>query len=550
MPQPRRKRRSGNAAPSLAQVKAGTASAPKRPRVDEKKPVRVSVGNVGLGVQTPEAAALLARGSAPPRLRAKDIDRLRLVRQRWRDDAWGPVRFTLDATRVTLVPDQVDALVELGALLKGERPSKMGLSIVSGHGCGKTVLDVLCGLYVLDAFDNSLVIATSPKQAQLFDNLWAEAQRVIDASDFLSMMNDWTKTRIGIRGGSDGWQMVARVARKGENIAGGHADTKLVIVDEASGVDEEVFEPLIGGMSGERNVIMLTGNGTRTHGEFFRSHRSKDARQWTSLTFDARKSPLVSQEHIQRMERKYGKGSPIVKVRVDGGFPEQGERALFGVHAIEMARAREPFKGFETEPFSIGVDVALFGKDFSAATVRQGANITYFERWHGYDSVEGAVNVLSIVRQCAGRVSRINVDANGWGRGLYDTLSRAQDGSLTLEAFPDAAEMLAQVDIVGVMVTNSAVLSDEYFSLRDELWYELANRFKNNEVAYSRDVSEDHIETFEAELQVIEGGFHRGTLRHKVASKEEMAKSLHGSPDIADSACLSFYTGGVIEVFL
>ena len=530
-------------------MQKGRTSGPRTVGAQRRNTVSVSVGATGLGVQTPDAA-LLARHARPPRLRAKDIERLRQIRARWREDAWGPVRFVLDATRVTLVPDQVDGLVELGALMCGQRPGKLGVSIVSGHGCGKTVLDVMAGLWVLDAFDDSLVVTTSPKQAQLFDNLWAEAQRVIEASDLLSLLNEWTKTRIGVRGGSDGWQMVARVARKGENIAGGHAPSKLIIVDEASGVEEELFEPLIGGMSGERNVIMLTGNGTRTSGEFFRSHRAKEQRQWTTLCFNARKSPLVSAEHIARMERKYGKDSPIVRVRVDGGFPEQGERALFSVHAMDMARGRGPIPGFEQERLSIGVDVALFGKDYSAAVVRQGPNIVTGQRWHGYDSIDGASQVLMIAQQHAGLVERICVDANGWGRGLCDTLLHVQDGSLTLDSYPDAKALLSQVDIIAVMVSTSATRSDEYFSLRDELWYELANRYKMNEIGYHRSFDENEIETLEAELQVIEGGFHRGTLRHKVASKEEMAKSLHGSPDLADATCLAYYTGGHVALYL
>lgn len=506
-------------------------------------------GRDGLGVQTPEAA-LIARHARPPRLRGKDIERLRRIRERWRDDIWGPVRFVLDTTRVTLVPDQVDALVELGALLKGERPGKMGLSIVSGHGCGKTVFDALAGMAVLGAYDNSLVPVTSPKQLQLFDNLWAEAQRIIDASDFLKLLFEWTKTRIGVRGENERWQMVARVARKGENIAGGHAETKLVIVDEASGVEQEVFEPLIGGMSGGRNLIMLTGNGTRTSGEFYNSHRGKEQRQWVSLCFNARNSPLVSKEHISRMERKYGKNSPIVRVRVDGGFPEQGERALFSVHAIELAKGREIIPHFDTEPIQLGVDVALFGKDNSACVARQGPNMLYIDRWHGYDSVEGAVHVLSIVRDLGPqRLSQINVDANGWGRGLYDILIHAQDGDTQLSAFPEAKEMLANIDINGVMVSVSASRPDEYFSLRDELWYDLAHRYGANEIAYSPEIEEEHIETLESELQVIEGGFHRGSLRHKVASKEEMAKSMDGSPDIADAACLAYWGGVVIGAY-
>lgn len=531
---------------TLAAVKAGAATADAGQGHATAR--IVSSGN-GLGIETP-AAELLARYGNVSRLRGKDIERLKSIRQRWVQDEWGAVRFVLDATRVQLVPDQVDALCELTALMLGMRPGKMGLTVVSGHGCGKTVLDVLSGLYVLCAFDESLVVATSPKQQQLFDNLWAECKRVIDASDFLKLTLDWTQTRISVKGGSPNWHMVARVARKGENIAGGHANTKLTIVDEASGVEEEVFEPLIGGMSGERNVIMLTGNGTRTSGEFFRSHRTKEAKQWIPLTFNARRSPLVSKEHIARMEKKYGKKSPIVVVRVDGGFPQQGAMALFSIHSIEMARGRTEFAGWDTEKLCIGVDVALFGKDYSAACVRQGPNVKYLKRWNGYDSIEGAVEVVRIVKQYpVGSVQRINVDANGWGRGLYDTLARAQDGTVTLEAHPDAREWLDGIDIVAVMVTEKSAFPDEYYSLRDELWYGLANRYSADEIAYSNTIDEDEIDTLESELSVIDGGFHKGKLQHKVKSKEEMAKSLHGSPDLADATCLSFYMGGIVAVY-
>lgn len=93
-----------------------------------------------------------------------------------------------------------------------------------------------------------------------------------EKSPLLKRILKWTKTKIYMRNYEERWFATARTATKPENMRGFHEDYMLFIVDEASGVEDQIMEAILSTLSGEFNKLLMCGNPTRTSGVFYDSH--------------------------------------------------------------------------------------------------------------------------------------------------------------------------------------------------------------------------------------------------------------------------------------
>jgi phage terminase large subunit len=157
------------------------------------------------------------------------------------------------------------------------------------------------------------------------------------------------------------WFAIARTATKPENMKGFDEDYMLFIVDEASGVEDRILEAILGTLSGEYNKLLMCGNPTKTSGVFFDSH-NKDRADYRTLQVSCLNSPRTSKDNIDMLKRKFGEGSDVWRVRVEGEFP-RGEFDTF----IALEIAEFAAKDVSLEPIgdvlTIGCDVARFGDD-------------------------------------------------------------------------------------------------------------------------------------------------------------------------------------------
>lgn len=82
-------------------------------------------------------------------------------------------------------------------------------------------------------------------------------------SPLLKALLKWTKTKVEVRGYSERWFATARTATTAENMQGFHEDNMLFIIDEASGVSDEIIEAILGTLSGKNNKLLMCGNPTK-----------------------------------------------------------------------------------------------------------------------------------------------------------------------------------------------------------------------------------------------------------------------------------------------
>lgn len=150
------------------------------------------------------------------------------------------------------------------------------------------------------------------------------------------------------------WFAIGLSTDQPERFQGHHAPHMLLVVDEASGVDEAIFEAGEGFLTAEGARILLIGNPTRPHGTFFRAF--DDASRWNQIHISAFDSPnftgetvprhlsraLVGPEWVDDFKHTYGSESPQYAVRVLGEFAATAGRPFFPAHLLHAFDIVEP----------------------------------------------------------------------------------------------------------------------------------------------------------------------------------------------------------------
>jgi phage terminase large subunit len=245
------------------------------------------------------------------------------------------------------------------------------VSVRSGHGIGKDAIAAGIILWFIETHDYSRCACTAPSAHQLRDILWGELAKWMRRSDRISIRHiDHPVTRmrnlfklnqntLHDQGAPLEWYAIARTARKEnpEALQGLHASdvdidesgesaTKLgdasllFVVDEASGVDDVVFEVAEGALSSPDSRVLMIGNATRNTGYFAASHKHR-RQEYTCLHFKSSESPLVDADFRDGLVRRFGEDSNVVRVRADGEFPKQDDDTLISVEDTEMALSRD-----------------------------------------------------------------------------------------------------------------------------------------------------------------------------------------------------------------
>ena len=303
------------------------------------------------------------------------------------------------------------------------------VSIRSGQGVGKTAFEANLVLWFLACFPYPRVVCTAPTRQQLNDVLWAEIAKWQERSPVLQAMLVWTKTRVYMRGHEKRWFAVARTATKPENMQGFHEDNMLFVVDEASGVADPIMEAIQGTLSGDNNRLLMCGNPTQNTGTFHDSH-TVDARSYYCMKVSSRDSPRTNKQNIADLERKFGKNSNVVRVRVDGEFPENEDDVFIPMALATKAVNTEPIEHSIPARISIGCDVARFGNDDTAIAKNIDGDIQNLVTRHGQDLYATADDIIEMYKalrtaypQYRGLIYAI-IDDTGVGGGVTDILNR------------------------------------------------------------------------------------------------------------------------------
>ena len=414
-------------------------------------------------------------------------------------------------------------------------------SVKSCFDSGKSFIASRIAQWFLYSFPNSKVVTTAPTFKQVKDILWREL-RASNRKAKVNLGGQLNDTSLDL---SPDWFAVGMSTNDPSNFTGIHAVYVLVIIDEAAGVEEDIFNAAEGLISSQQARILYIGNPTNIEGTFFRSFKlpsySKisisafDTPNFTAygitiddirnntwkekITGDLPAPYLVTPDWVYDKFIRWGETSPMFQALILGVFPEQGESTLIPLHKIEAAYTLN-LEIQEDDPEVTGVDIARFGSDKSEFAYRKGSKVLDWRTVTNSDTVQTS----GTLRQFLGLHPRsgARIDDIGVGAGVLDNVKTAEEFK----------------DIQGVNVGMPSNEPEMFYNLRAEIYWNLRERFINGEIDLSG-LPKEVFEDLSAQLSNINFEYTiKGQI--KIESKEEMKKRGLPSPDKADALALAF----------
>ena len=396
-------------------------------------------------------------------------------------------------------------------------PCKIAVS--SGHGIGKSAFMGMVSNWAMSACEDCKGVVTAGTGTQLSTKTVPEISKWFK----LSYNAEWFDVRAtSIRSTDKRHELAWRVdfvTWSGHNtdaFAGLHNKLKLILLiyDEASAIEDPVWDVSEGALTDEETIIiwLAFGNPTKNTGRF-REAFGKFKHRWRTYQIDSRTVEGTNKDQIQKWVEDYGEDSDFVRVRVRGEFPRAGSSQFISSDAVAACRKfkSESISGL---PKVLSIDVARFGDDQTVIGYRQGRKAVILEKLRGKDTVFVAERVIHW--QQKEKPDATVIDGDGLGAGVIDHI-RYRGFTQRLFEFHG-----------GAPATDSAA----YFNRRAEVWG--AMRDWLNAGAEIPDDPE-----LEADLTGPEYGFSNKS-QIQLERKEDLKKRGLSSPDCGDFLAMSF----------
>ncbi len=304
-------------------------------------------------------------------------------------------------------------------------------TVRSGHGIGKSAVESWLVIWFLSTRPFPKIPCTAPTQHQLWDILWAEIAKWLRSNPALSQELIWTKEKVYMRGHPEEWFAVGRTASKPDALQGFHADHLLYVIDEASGVKDDIFEPVLGALSTEDAKLVMCGNPTKITGFFYDSHH-KNREIYNSMHVDGRDSSRVDQEFVDKITDMFGEDSDVFRVRVAGEFPKALPDSFIPMEWAEKASEAKAPVIERVHRIDIGIDVARYGDDSSVLSPVLDKRLQEQpEIYHHNDTMELTGHAVQLIKRYASghpwASVHVKIDCDGLGVGVYDRLMELKD---------------------------------------------------------------------------------------------------------------------------
>jgi hypothetical protein len=425
-----------------------------------------------------------------------------------------PLLFVTGVLCAVPEPHQVEALIALR--------DHGHVAIRAAHDQGKTALLAWIGWFFMTTRIPCKIPVAANTQDQLRDVTWAELMKWgRSLPTLLREQYDIGLERITLRSMPEDCFMVARTASKSnpEALQGFHSENLLFLLEEASGMEDVIFEIASGAMSSKGATALMIGNPNKSTGYFARAFK-ENRWLWHGLHWPWRKNPWSSESYPEQMAREYGENSNVYRIRVLGEFPTSEDNAVIPLDIIEAAIRRD-VEGISSRSMVWGLDVARFGDDRCALVKRRGNVIPDLTKmWKHRDTMETCGIVMREWYETPDvlKPSAINCDVIGIGAGVVDRLRELG------------------VPVFGVNVAELSSEPDRYLRLRDELWWKARLWFMARDCKIINDP---------ALISDLVGPTYKAlsTGKLQIESKDDMKKRGLRSPDAGDAFCLTFAGG-------
>lgn len=444
-------------------------------------------------------------------------------RDRWRRD---PVAFAREALGCELWGAQANVATDVASGLR--------VSWRASQKVGKSTLFAVLGLWRVHCFDPALVVMTSGNATQVKQTLWPEVRKWHRRAKVPlgGTVNLDPATGLTFEGSER--RLIGLTVRDSVRM-GGYSDPNILyLVDEASGVEDEVIDACLANAIACGGTIVLAGNPTTTTGYFARTQREK-LEGWKLYHTSAFDSPNIKAGRViipgiagpdfpqEVIALGHPPESAFYQIRVLGEYATQQADSVIPFALLEKAtKAYDAGARDGSEALEVGVDPAYLGDDESVIQGRVGRVALPLRAHRKLDTMQLAQAVLDYVQTYRIDTQRVivRVDSGGYGAGVYEVVRRL---------LTDPA-----MQVVAINAAQRSDYPNRFVNMRAQLWFSI-RRFLENGGTLPADQRQ------EAELLAAKHKLNAKMLT-EVEGKPEMKKRLGRSPDRADAlalACLS-----------
>jgi len=397
------------------------------------------------------------------------------------------------------------------------QPCKIAVS--SGHGIGKSAFMGMITAWAQATKSGAKALITAGTGQQLSTKTVPEISKWVKSS----LAADWfdvraTSIRSTQTAKPENWRadFVTWSVHNTEAFAGLHNENRrlLLVFDEASAIDDKVWEVAEGALTDENTEIiwLAFGNPTQNSGRF-RECFGRFKHRWKTFQIDSRTVEGTNKEQIDKWIEDYGEDSDFVRVRVRGEFPRAGSSQFIAADIVADARKFKAV-GYEGLPKILGVDVARFGDDQTVMFLRQGRKAQLLGAWRGKDVAEVTAQVIAYIEEH--KPDGVVVDSDGIGAPVYDNLKFRGYGKRLFDFHGG----------------HPATDANAYFNQRAEVWGKMRDWLKAG--AEIPDIPD-----LDTDLTGPEYGFSpRNQLQ--LERKDDMKARGLSSPDYGDALAMTF----------
>ena len=438
---------------------------------------------------------------------------------------WGSEQLPSPGPRVW----QLAVLEEIGTHLQNPetRYQPLLLGVASGHGIGKTALIALVINWGQSTCEDCKIIVTAGTGTQLSTKTVPEVQKWVRMA---INAHWWEPNATSIRVKDPTHQQLWRTdfitwsKEKSEAFAGLHNYRKRIIIifDEASAIDDIIWQVVEGVLSDEDTEIIFIafGNPTRNNGAFYQAITG--ANRWRKRQIDSRTVEGTNKAVLDAQAKEWGEDSDRCRVRIRGEFPRGGSTQFISGDVVAAARKRK-IEGYEQNPIILGVDVARFGDNRSVIFKRQGrvAEIAGGKTegvFYGMDTQKLGARVQEAIER--EKPDAVVIDGDGIGGAVVDYLTARGYGN---------RHGLALVEFHG---GAAAADPNKYFNRRTEIWGMTKDWLEGGQIPDDPEMDTD--------LTGPDYGYHPTRNCIVLESKDEMRSRGVDSPDLGDALAMTF----------
>lgn len=449
-------------------------------------------------------------------------------RSRWYDD---PAGFARECVAWPVGGEPTAYQVEvLSALVEHRR-----VAARSPHGGGKTAIAALAVLWFAVTRDAAgvpwKVLTTAGAWRQLERYLWPEIHRWERAIRWDDLgLRPWRDGResfdLGLR--LNHGEAFAGASDNASLLEGLHADSVLLVLDEAKSIASATWDSVEGALSGTGEALALAiSTPGDPSGRFYAlCTQQPGLADWhpVHVTLEqAVAAGRISRDWAEQRALQWGASSSVYANRVLGEFASADEDSVIPLEWVEAAmdrwRSWEAAGGGAEDRAVVGVDVARFGTDKTAICVRRGNVLVSLERHALEDTMATTGRVVAKLSPGA----RAVVDVIGVGGGVAD---RLREQGYTVEGF-NASEHSGGHDRSGEL---------GFLNRRSEAWWNMRELL---DPAYGSDLAllpDDQLlgDLCAPKWSITSAG------KIQIEGKDQIRKRLGRSPDSADAVVMAF----------